>query len=34
VVITGFLNQVMALGGRFSPHPISLKVTKALISRR
>jgi short-subunit dehydrogenase len=34
VVITGLLNQIVALGGRFAPHPISLKVTKALTSRR
>jgi len=34
VVITGFLNRVVALGGRFAPHPISLRVTKALTSRR
>src|SRR6516165_4048989 len=34
VVITGLLNRITALGGRFAPHPISLPVTKALISRR
>jgi short-subunit dehydrogenase len=34
VVITGLLNRVVALGGRFAPHPISLKVAKALTSRR
>jgi uncharacterized protein len=34
VVITGLLNRVVALGGRFAPHLISLKVTKALTSRR
>src|SRR6266478_6167681 len=34
VVITGLLNRIVALGGRFAPHPISLKVTKALTSRR
>jgi hypothetical protein len=34
VVITGLLNRVVALGGRFAPHPISLPVTKALTSRR
>jgi short-subunit dehydrogenase len=34
VVITGLLNRIVALGGRFAPHPISLKVTKALTSQR
>ena len=34
VVITGLLNRIVALGGRFAPHPISLKVTKLLTSRR
>jgi len=34
VVITGLLNRITALGGRFAPHPISLPVTKALMSRR
>jgi uncharacterized protein len=34
VVITGVLNRVVALGGRFAPHPISLPVTKALMSWR
>jgi short-subunit dehydrogenase len=34
VVITGLLNRILALGGRFAPHPISLPVTKALISHR
>jgi short-subunit dehydrogenase len=34
VVITGLLNRILALGGRFAPHPISLPVTKALMSRR
>jgi short-subunit dehydrogenase len=34
VVITGVLNRIIALGGRFAPHPISLPVTKALMSRR
>jgi short-subunit dehydrogenase len=34
VVITGLLNRIVALGGRFAPHPISLRVTKALTSRR
>ena len=34
VVITGLLNRVIALGGRFAPHPISLPVTKALMSWR
>jgi short-subunit dehydrogenase len=34
VVITGLLNRIVALGGRFAPHPISLPVTKMLISHR
>jgi hypothetical protein len=34
VVITGLLNRITALGGRFAPHPISLPVTQALMSRR
>jgi len=34
VVITGVLNRIIALGGRFAPHPISLPVTKALMSWR
>jgi short-subunit dehydrogenase len=34
VVITGLLNRITALGGRFAPHPISLPVTKFLMSRR
>jgi short-subunit dehydrogenase len=34
VVITGLLNKITALGGRFAPHPVSLPVTKALMSRR
>jgi len=34
LVITGLLNRIIALGGRFAPHPISLPVTKALMSRR
>ena len=34
VVITGLLNRITALGGRFAPHTIVLPVTKALISRR
>jgi hypothetical protein len=34
VVITGLLNRIVALGGRFAPHPISLRVTKVLTSRR
>src|SRR5437016_3574206 len=32
VVITGLLNRIVALGGRFAPHPISLRVTKVLTS--
>jgi uncharacterized protein len=34
VVITGLLNRITAFGGRFAPHPFSLPVTKALMSRR
>ena len=34
VIITGLLNRIIALGGRFAPHPISLPVTQALMSRR
>ena len=34
VIITGLLNRIIALGGRFAPHPISLPVTRALMSRR
>ena len=34
VVITGLLNRITALGGRFAPHTIVLPVTKALMSRR
>ena len=34
VVITGLLNRILALGGRFAPHPISLPVTKSLMSPR
>src|SRR3984893_12225485 len=34
VVITGLLTRIVALGGRYAPHPISLPVTKALTSRR
>jgi uncharacterized protein len=34
VVVTGLLNRITALGGRFAPHPIVLPVTKALMSRR
>jgi hypothetical protein len=34
VVVTGILNKLTSLGGRFAPRPISLPVTKALMSRR
>jgi uncharacterized protein len=34
VMSAGLLNRIVALGGRFAPHPISLPVTKALISHR
>jgi uncharacterized protein len=33
VVITGLLNKLVALGGRFAPHAISLPATNALIAR-
>lgn len=32
VVITGLSNKILALGGRFAPHAITLPVTKALMS--
>ena len=34
VVVTGPLNKIIATAGRFAPHPISLPVTKTLMSRR
>jgi short-subunit dehydrogenase len=34
VVITGLLNRIVALGGRFAPHTISLPITKSLMARR
>jgi short-subunit dehydrogenase len=32
VVITGLLNRVLALSGRFAPHRVSLPVTELLMS--
>jgi hypothetical protein len=34
VVITGMLNRILALGGRYGPHWITLPATAALMSRR
>jgi len=34
VVIAGALNNLMALGGRFAPHRLTLPVTERLMSRR
>jgi uncharacterized protein len=34
VVITGILNRILALGGRYGPHSITLPATAALMSRR
>lgn len=34
VVITGALNRILAVGGRFGPHSITLPATAALMSRR
>ena len=34
VVITGMLNRVLALGGRYAPHSLTLPATAALMSRR
>lgn len=34
VVITGALNRILALAGRFAPHAITLPATDALMSRR
>jgi uncharacterized protein len=34
VVITGTLNRILAVGGRYGPHSITLPATAALMSRR
>ena len=34
VVITGMLNRILALGGRYAPHSLTLPATTALMSRR
>jgi uncharacterized protein len=34
VVITGMLNRILALGGRYAPHSFTLPATAALMSRR
>ena len=34
VVITGVLNRILALGGRYAPHSLTLPATAALMSRR
>ena len=34
VAITGFLNRILAVGGRYGPHSITLPATAALMSRR
>jgi short-subunit dehydrogenase len=34
VVITGILNRILALGGRYAPHTLTLPATAALMSRR
>jgi hypothetical protein len=34
VVITGMLNRILALGGRYAPHSLTLPATDALMSRR
>src|SRR5262249_1064903 len=34
VVVTGTLNRILALGGRYAPHTLTLPATAALISRR
>src|SRR6266478_4895646 len=34
VVITGMLNRILALGGRYAPHSLTLPATAALMSRR
>ena len=34
VVITGMLNRILALGGRYGPHWLTLPATAALMSRR
>src|SRR5260370_19096429 len=34
VVIAGMLNRILALGGRYAPHSLTLSATAALMSRR
>jgi short-subunit dehydrogenase len=34
VVITGTLNRILAVGGKYGPHAITLPATAALMSRR
>ena len=34
VVITGIMNRILALGGRYGPHWLTLPATAALMSRR
>jgi short-subunit dehydrogenase len=34
VVVTGALNRILALGGRYAPHALTLPATAALMSRR
>ena len=34
VVITGMLNNILAIGARLAPHSLTLPATAALMSRR
>jgi short-subunit dehydrogenase len=34
VAVTGILNRILALGGRYAPHSLTLPATAALMSRR